>query len=215
MSGQMSTDPYLYFGSLSPTEKQYGVANFIGLALQPRHEREIAHNIQDPLPFAANSIRKIQAEDVLEHLPKEVIPEILDEIYRVLSPSGVFRLSVPDYRSPLLKKRSVYNYRGEVIADVRMGGNVQYDAASGNCLPVYLTNGRAHLWFPTYESVVDLVMRSTLRFSNEINFYHYFTDDETFVLKQFPENQMWVKRAPPNDNRADGKPISIIVDFVK
>ena len=73
------------------------------------------------LPYADNSIAKIQAQDVLEHLPFDKVPFVLDEIYRVLKPGGIFRLSVPDYRSPVHKRRSVYDWRGRVTGDLSDG----------------------------------------------------------------------------------------------
>src|SRR5438128_793923 len=91
-------EPYLYFGSLGPHERQFQVPNFIGLALEPAHDREIRHNLTDPLPYPDASIARIQAQDVLEHLPFDKVPLVLDEIYRVLKPGGTFRLSVPDSR---------------------------------------------------------------------------------------------------------------------
>jgi hypothetical protein len=32
-------EPYLYFGSLGQHERQFQIANFIGLALAPAHDR--------------------------------------------------------------------------------------------------------------------------------------------------------------------------------
>src|ERR1700760_93886 len=95
---------YLYFGSLGRHERQYAVPQFVGLALQPTHDREIAHDLLTRLPFEGASIAKVQAQDVLEHLPFERVPFVLDEIFRVLRPGGVFRLSVPDYRSPVQER---------------------------------------------------------------------------------------------------------------
>src|SRR6201999_976897 len=124
-------EPYLYFGSLGPHERQFQVENFVGLALEPKHEREIRHDLTAALPYADHSVAKIQAQDVLEHLPFEKVPFVLDEIYRVLKPGGVFRLSVPDYRSPVQKRRSVYDWRGRVIGDLLMGATSYLDPATG------------------------------------------------------------------------------------
>ena len=44
-------EQYLYFGSLGLHERQYQIPSFVGLALQPAHDREIKHNLTDPLPF--------------------------------------------------------------------------------------------------------------------------------------------------------------------
>ena len=98
----------VYFGSLPVDEYQYSEADFVGLALQPSHERELQHDLHDPLPFEDESVEKLHAQDVLEHLQIEKVSSIFDEIYRVLVPGGVFRLSVPDYRC-LVEKAVVYD----------------------------------------------------------------------------------------------------------
>ncbi len=208
-------NPYLYFGSLGKSERQYAIPNFIGLALYPSHDREIQHNAADQLPFLDASIAKVQSQDVFEHIPRDTVPAVLNEIYRVIRIGGVFRLSVPDYRSPLLKRRSIYDSSGRVVADLMMCGTAKYNPSTTGLESVYSKGGDAHLWFPTYESILELIIKSDLRRCDTIRFYHYFIDDERYVCEPFPENEMFVMRAPPMDNRADGKPISIIVDFVK
>ena len=47
------------------------------------------------LPFADASFDKVICSEVLEHIPDYT--EVLDEIYRVLKPGGLFALSVPRY----------------------------------------------------------------------------------------------------------------------
>jgi SAM-dependent methyltransferase len=211
----ITEDSYLYFGNLGKTEPQYGIPNWIGLCLNPRYEREMLHDLNNPLPVPDGSVKKIQAQDVMEHIPKERVPSLFDEIYRALRVGGIFRLSVPDYRSPLLKVRSIYNHKGDVIADLMMGGKAEYDAENAVLKPIYTTDGYAHLWFPTYEQILHLILQSEIRKCSDITFHHYFVDDETAVTNAFPENEMFVFRCPPRDMRAGGKPISIIVDFTK
>ena len=207
-------EQYLYFGSLGLHERQYQIANFIGLALQPAHDREIQHNFADPLPFADASIAKIQAQDVLEHVAFEKVPAILDEIYRVLRPGGIFRLSVPDYRSPVLKRRSIYDARGRVIGDLLMGATSYLDQTTGDARVRFSEDGDAHLWFPRYELITHLVLKSEIR-EAAIHFYQAFLDDHSYLCEPVPENEMFVQRAAPHDRRAGGAPISIIADFVK
>ena len=127
-------EPYLYFGSLGPHERQFQIPNFIGLALEPAHEREIQHDLTAALPYDDDSIAKIQAQDVLEHLPFENVPFVLDEIYRVLKPGGIFRLSVPDYRSPVHNRRSLYDCARTGDRRPADGRRTSYlDPASGRC----------------------------------------------------------------------------------
>ncbi len=206
---------YLYFGSLKTDERQFKIPNFIGLALSPSHDREIKHNALDPLPFEDNSIVKIQSQDVFEHLPFERVPFVLDEVYRVLAIGGVFRLSVPDYRSPVLKKRTVYDSNHKPIGDLMMGAKLAYDKKTGVTKVDFPNDGNAHLWFPQYELILDLILKSKIRKCADIKFYQGFLSEDDLLCDPIPENEMFVKRSVPNDNRADGKPISIVVDFVK
>ena len=205
---------YLYFGSLGLHERQFQIPNFLGLALNPAHEREIKHDLADALPFADASIAKVQAQDVLEHLAFERVPFVLDEIYRVLKPGGIFRLSVPDYRSPVLKRRSIYDARGRVIGDLMMGATSYLDPATGDARVRFSEDGDAHLWFPRYELITHLVLKSDIRKAG-IHFYQGFIDDHSFLCEPVPENEMFVLRAAPHDRRANGAPTSIIADFVK
>lgn len=207
-------EPYLYFGSLGPHERQYQVPNFIGLALEPAHEREVRHDLAAALPYSDNSIAKVQAQDVLEHLPFERVPFVLDEIYRVLKPGGVFRLSVPDYRSPVHRRRSLYDWRGRVTGDLMMGAEPYFDAATGDARIRFAEGGEAHLWFPRYELITHLVLKSEIR-KSRITFWQAFLDDHTFLAEPFPEDEMYVQRALPHDRRAGGAPVSIVADFQK
>lgn len=207
-------EPYLYFGSLGPHERQFQIPNFVGLALEPRHAREIRHDLTAALPYPDASIAKIQAQDVLEHLPFEKVPFVLDEIYRVLKPGGLFRLSVPDYRSPVQKRRSLYDWRGRVTGDLLMGAQPYFDDTSGDARMRFAGDGEAHLWFPRYELITHLVLKSEIRKSN-IKFHQGFLDDHTYLAEPFPEEEMFVVRALPHDRRAGGQPVSIVADFVK
>ena len=207
-------EQYLYFGSLGLHERQYQIPNFVGLALQPAHDREIKHNFTDPLPFGDGSIAKIQAQDVLEHVAFEKVPAILDEIHRVLRPGGIFRLSVPDYCSPVLKRRSIYDARGRVIGDLLMGATSYLDQATGDARVRFSEDGDAHLWFPRYELITHLVLKSEIR-KAAIHFYQAFLDDPSYLCEPVPEAEMFVQRAAPHDRRAGGAPTSIIADFVK
>ena len=207
-------ESYLYFRSLGQHERQFQIANFIGLALEPAHDREIKHDLSGPLLYPDNSIAKIQAQDVLEHLAFEKVPFVLDEIYRVLKPGGIFRLSVPDYRSPVQKRRSLYDARGRVIGDLMTGASSYFDPATGDAKVRFSQDGEAHLWFPRYEMITHLVLKSEIR-KAQIHFYQAFIDDHSYLCEPVPENEMFVQRSAPHDRRAGGAPTSIIADFVK
>ena len=205
----------LYFGSIFPHEKQFSMGNFIGLALSRKFDNDIVHNAYDPFPISSGSVKKIQSQDVFEHLDYTRIPMILNEVYRVLAPGGVFRLSVPDYRSSVLRSRSAFDENGEVLADLMMGGSVSYDHVNNRRVASFIKTGDAHVWFPTIEKVKMLVGMSDIHSCSKIIYYHYHAEDGEIVCDPFPDDEMPIMRAPPFDMRANGLPISIIVDFIK
>jgi SAM-dependent methyltransferase len=206
---------YLYLGNLFEHEEQFKNPRFIGVAVNPNHSREIHHNLLDPFPFADDLFSKIQSQDVFEHLPKECVIEVMNEVFRILKPNGVFRLSVPDYRHPLLKARSIFSSTGVVIGDSMMGASVHYDKTSGHASTIIDTSYDSHLWFPDYETIVQLILNSTCRFSRQIRFYQHFFSDGSFKVDDIPDLEMPVSRSFPKDPRSNGQPISIVVDFVK
>lgn len=115
-------DHFVYFGNLLPREKQYQSGLFYALALAPKFDRDLLHDARNIMPFSDRSIKGFQSQDVFEHIPYEKVPRILDDIFRCLRDGGIFRLSVPDYNSPLLRKRSAYDAEGNILCDLAMGG---------------------------------------------------------------------------------------------
>ena len=206
---------YLYYGNLFPTEPQFKIPNFVGLALHPRFEKDIKHSAYETLPWPDGSVAKVQSQDVFEHLEVDRIPAILDDIFRVLQAGGVFRLSVPDYNCPFIRNRCIFDSRGNVAGDLMMGASAAYDRHSLGIKVSFVTNGDAHLWFPTYDKVVDAVLKSNIRKSSKITFYQFYRNKNDYVCNSVPELEMSVQRAPPRDDRNGAKPISIVVDFVK
>ena len=210
----LAEETYVYFGNLFPHEAQYRSGRFVGLALTPRFDRDIAHDARTPLPFADGTVAGFQSQDVFEHIERGKVPAILDDIYRCLRDGGLFRLSLPDYNSPLLRRRSAYDHHGRVLYDVAMGGTLS--AAMAGVVEVALpSGGDTHLWFPTFHGVLELILASRIRACARIDFHHYWRDCENFVMDDFDQSLMPVSRVPPADMRAQGRPISLVVDFVK
>jgi hypothetical protein len=204
---------FIYFGNLSPRRPQFA-CGFRGLALLPEHERDIHHDARAPLPFADGSVKGFQSEDVFEHIEFECVGAILDEVYRCLAPGAMLRLSMPDYNSPLLRSRSVYDCDGNILCDAAMGGSVA-GKMDGGLDVSFAGGGEAHLWFPTYVRVLELIVASQIRKCASIHFHHAWLTPERFVCEAFDQSLMPVWRAPPQDMRAGGKPVSLIADFVK
>lgn len=214
IGGSSERQPYIYFGNLFPHEPQFHSGLFRALALYPRFERDIEHDIRNKLPFPDESIQGFQSQDVFEHVPFDAVSGILDDIFRCLMPGGIFRLSLPDYNSPLLKSRSVYDAAGHVLYDAAMGGSV-VGHMTGGLQVSFPDGGDAHLWFPTYTNVLELIVSSDIRKCSNIEFIHHWINSTDYLCKDFDQSIMPVQRTPPNDMRAEGKPISIVIDFVK
>jgi SAM-dependent methyltransferase len=205
---------YLYFGNLYPHEPQYSSGLFRGLALVAKFDRDIQFDARSPLPFPDASIAGFQSQDVFEHIEYEKLSRIFDDIFRCLSPGGIFRLSLPDYNGPMLRRRSVFDSHGRILCDLAMGGAVT--CAVNEDIKVRFSNGGdSHIWFPTWSNLLHLVISSQLRKCDEITLQHGWLNEHDSVCRPFDGSIMPVLRAPPRDMRADGKPISLIVDFVK
>jgi hypothetical protein len=95
-----------------------------------------------------------------------------------------------------------------------MGGQVAAKL-TGKVEVSFLSGGDSHLWFPTYSKVMELILSSSIRKSSQIQFQHAWIDATKYICHSFDQGDMPVGRVPPYDMRADGKPISIVVDFVK
>lgn len=209
------TGKFLYYGNLSPEELQFRESRFVGLALHVLHERDVCHSAYDRLPCKESSIERIQAEDVFEHLEFSLIPKIFDDIYRVLIEGGIFRLSVPDYLSQHNLEDSFFDSKGNILGDTASGATITYDRSIPGKRVLFTTDGGAHLWFPTYDLVNELISKSEIRKCSQIVFYQFNNPGGESVNKQFPINSMPVKRVPPLDMRNGGNPVSIVVDFIK
>lgn len=159
--------------------------------------------------------KKIQSQDVFEHLPKDSVIEVMNETFRILETNGTFRLSIPDYRHPLLKARSIFDSTGKVIGDSMMGASLRYDDESASTKIEINSSYDSHIWFPDYETLLELILNSKLRLSGHIHFYQHFFRDGSFKIEEIPDLEMPVSRSFPNDPRSNGQPISIVVDFVK
>ncbi|MCW2284366.1 SAM-dependent methyltransferase [Rhodoblastus acidophilus] len=208
------TDYYIYFGNLSPNEEQYKSGLFYAIALNKRFDRDIAHDARLPMPFETESIKGFQSQDVFEHIPYPELPRILDDVFRCLRTEGIFRLSVPDYNSPLLQKRSVYDCDGNILCDLAIGGSVSAKTSEGVKV-AFAPGGDAHLWFPTYANLMQLIVSSEIRKCSKITTHHAWIDRRNWICNPFDDSIMPVLRTPPRDMRADGKPISIVIDFIK
>jgi SAM-dependent methyltransferase len=57
---------------------------------------DMAHDLRKPLPVASGVVRGVFSEHCLEHLDIKDARLVLRELYRVMAPGAVLRVSVPD-----------------------------------------------------------------------------------------------------------------------
>jgi SAM-dependent methyltransferase len=189
---------YLYAGDL-PRNAHYN--KYIGLSLSRSDRRHIRHDVTSKLPLPDACVDVYQSEDVFEHIQLALLPAVIDEIYRVLKPSGIFRLSVPDYRCDLLEARALKDAHGELMFDPGGGGSYQNGRVVGG----------GHVWFPKFESVKAII--GVTRFA-DVTFYHYYDPEGRPVTKPIDYSFGYVMRTPDHDRRVRDpyRPMSIVVD---
>lgn len=198
------SDPiYLYAGRLAPYSRDCGMP-FVGLSLHQGDDRHIKHDMKCPVPLSDESVAGFQSEDVFEHIEYAALPVVFDEIFRLLKPGGLFRLSLPDYRCDVLRQRCLFDSCGEIVFDPQGGGYYDRDGVQGG----------GHVWFPRFESVLALFESSLF---TSFEFLHYYDEHGRGVTKAIDYAKGKVLRTPDFDKRVMNpyRPMSIVVDAVK
>jgi SAM-dependent methyltransferase len=195
---------YLYAGDIPLQITAFNSNQRIGLSLYRADNRHIKHDITNKHDLPDNRVDIYQVEDVMEHIKKDKIILILNDLYRILKPGGLFRLSMPDYRCDLLIKRNRKDSNDEIIFDPGGGGVFKDGKVCGG----------GHLWFPKYEIVYDLLNHSN--FSN-LTFLHYYDIDNKPVIHSIDYSLGYISRTPDHDRRVQNpyRPLSIVVDCYK
>jgi SAM-dependent methyltransferase len=132
------------------------------------------------------------------------LPRIFSEIHRVLAPGGHFRLSLPDYRSPILLARSQLDEKGALVHDAGGGGAFRFGRP---------TEG-AHLWFPHYEDVAEIFADSPF---TAFHFRQHYDESGSAVTTTLEHSLMPVLRSPELDGRLQGtgELLSMVIDAYK
>ena len=197
----------LYAGRLSRSEPQFG--KFLGLTPYAASSHNICHDLLTVFPLEDNSVDIFQSQDVFEHIEYENILIVINEIYRVLKPGGLFRLSLPDYRADLYWERSMKD----------AGGNLLFDPGGGGAFVDGRVVGGGHLWFPDHENVQALFSASAFSEDRQarVDFLHYNRSDGRGVLELIDYSKGYIKRTPDHDHRVtgSGQALSLVVDAVK
>ena len=202
------TTIHLYLGDLDMQRRTSTGKNFIGLSLAKHDDMHIQHDVTKPYDLLDNSVDSVQSEDVMEHIEYANLKECINEIYRILKPGGLFRLSMPTYECDILYNRSKKDKEGNIVFDA--GGGGSYD----NVNKKVIRGG--HVWFPTYQSVKQLLL-STNFDENKIDFLHYYDEEKRPILNTIDYSLGYISRTPDNDSRVQQprRPMSIVVDCYK
>jgi SAM-dependent methyltransferase len=199
---------YLYLGDMDTQRRDYTNKNFIGLSINYSNKYHIHHDVTKSIPLNNNTVDIVQSEDVMEHIEYNELKKPINEIYRILKPGGLFRLSMPDYKCDILYNRSVKDSDGNIIFD--QGGGGAYDIINKKVIR------GGHVWFPVFNSVKSLLELTD--FSNDkINYLHYYDDNNNPVTNKIDYSKGFISRTPDNDNRVKNpyRPMSIVVDCYK
>jgi len=196
----------LYMGDIPKKHPQY--ETHVGLSLTKQDHNHIKHDITQPFNIVDNSVYSVQSEDVLEHVEYDKLPNIINEVYRVLMLDGHFRLSVPDYGCDILYERSLKDNNGNILFDPGGGGSLDKKTMK-------VING-GHLWFPTYESVLGAVKKTKFFTNGRYDFLHYY-HGEDYEVKNIDYSLGYIHRTPDHDLRVQSprRPMSLVVDLYK
>lgn len=177
---------------------------FVGLSLTQANSQHIKHDVTKRLPIRDSCVDIYQSEDVFEHIDPEDLTAVINEVYRVLKPGGIFRLSLPDYQCDIFRNRTLKDKDGNFLFDPGGGG----DFKDGKVI-----NG-GHVWFPEYQQVRKILESTPFK---EIRFYHYYNENGEAITNTIDYSVGHVMRTPDHDERAREpyRPMSIVVDCVK
>lgn len=200
-------DIYLYAGDM-PLDRRSRFP-FIGLSLFKNDQYHIQHDMTNHIDLPDESVNIFQSEDVFEHIDYQTLPGVFNEIYRVLKPRGLFRLSMPDYRCDVLINRSRKDEQGVVFFDADGGGS--YDEVNKKVI------GGGHVWFPNYENVKSLIQQTNFDM-HKVHFLHYYSPITGLgICNDIDYSNGFIQRTPDYDQRVSNprRPMSIVVDLYK
>lgn len=172
--------------------------NLYGLSICKGDTKHIYHDITQKMPLPDNSISSYVAEHVFEHINYGLLPEIFDEIYRVLKNGARLRICLPDYNSPWLKQLSMCDKAGNILFDANSGGKFKDNQ---------LIEG--HLWFPTYDKVKECIDKTLFK---KVDFIRYRNRDESIFYKSFDNSKDYLHRMEIDYGNND---FNLIVDCIK
>lgn len=186
---------YLYYGC--PEVENLYDTKFLHVSNDFEGKRRIRfHNLYS-IPLEPESVDIFQIEEEALTFTKEEFLKVCEEIYRILKPGGLFRLSVPDYRSDVLANRVERDVTGKIISDPY--------------------GSKPRHWFPIYEELHELLKQTRFYQDGTLHYFHYYSPSGKAVLNNIDYSKGWITRTPDHDKRVSDpvRPLSIVVDMYK
>lgn len=118
---------------------------FINVDVSPLEGVDMVHDLNEPLPFRDNSIKKVVCINVIEHIKD--VESFMGEIYRVLAPGGVAEIVTPHFSHPdAWTDPQHVHYFGAFTADFWVRGSDR-----GYYTPFSFSSVRTRVsWFPKW-----------------------------------------------------------------
>lgn len=173
--------------------------NLIGLSINKTDDKHILHDIRNPYPIPDCSIDRYEAEEVFEYIDERDLVQTINEIYRILKKGAVLRVSMPDYYSPYIKRRSMVDQNGNIIFDA--GGGGRYDESGKIC--------GGQIFFATYDNFRDILAQTRFK---KIDWLCYYTKEEVLHKKYIDMRNGYLNRTV-NDNSIED--FCLVVDCYK
>ncbi|BFI76524.1 methyltransferase domain-containing protein [Sulfurisphaera ohwakuensis] len=116
----------------------------------------VKHDIRKRLPFPNNSVDFVYMSEVIEHFYYYESIEILKDIYRILKPSGILRITTPDIRkiSSALLNNEIDAYHFNLFFYVEQN---YHKPTFLERLAIKLYNTRYHCWLYDFESLKKML----------------------------------------------------------
>lgn len=173
-------------------------ATLVGLSINCNDEKHIYHDIRNPYPIPDNVIERYEAEEVLEYIEESQLVSVLNEIYRILKPGGWLRISMPDFYSPYIKRRTMTDKDGKFIFDAGGGGVYGADGIVGG-----------HVYFSTYDNFCAILEKTHFK---KVDWLCYYSADEVLHKKHIDMEKGYLNRVRNDSVEED---FCMIVDCYK
>ena len=72
------------------------LADYVNVDLVEADGVDLAWDLSESIPFPDDSFSKVLSVDFIEHIPPDRTIRLMNEVYRVLEPGGVFHVHVPE-----------------------------------------------------------------------------------------------------------------------